>query len=432
MPRSNRSLTAPDVRAHIRDHVFGTASVTAADPVAARHSVGIELEWLTGYRGQHQRLSLDQAQAVVADLSPLPKGSLVTVEPGGQLELSSAPFASVNDALAGTATDLYVLDQACADRRIDLFALGADPVRPPERIVTAPRYSVMEAHFDQHGRAGRTMMCNTAAIQLNVGLGDECDTHTRWRLANVLGPVLVACFANSPFADSRPSGWRSTRLRTWWTLDPSRSAPVRLDGDPCERWTDYALDATVMLIRTGDRYESTGASLSFGRWLTDGHEFGWPALDDLAYHLTTLFPPVRPRGWLELRMFDALPTPFWQVAVAVTCALLDDTDHAETLVALVAGTEHLWVDAAQLGLGHPALQRAAVAVFEHALATLRNAGDENADLTSLYFDRWVARGRCPADDRLDQWRRDGTLFPPRESPVPYGVDALTVAAGSGR
>ena len=432
MTRTTRTLRAPDVHTHIRDHVFGTASVAAADPHAARHSVGIELEWLTGYRGEHQRLSLDQAQAVVADLSPLPNASLVTVEPGGQLELSSAPFASVNEALAATATDLYVLDQACAHRRIDLFALGADPIRVPERIVTAARYEVMEAYFDQLGRAGRTMMSNTAAIQLNVGLGDERVAASRWHLANALGPVLVACFANSPFADGRPSGWRSTRLRTWWALDPGRSAPVPVHGDPVDRFTEYALAANVMLVRTGDHHAPTGRPLPFGRWITDGHELGWPDLDDLAYHLTTLFPPVRPRGWLELRMFDALPTPFWQVAVAITCALLDDTDGAPGLADLDAGTEDLWVDAAQLGLGHPALHRAAVDVFTHALDRLTDADDENADLASLYFDRWVARGRCPADDRLDQWRRDGTLFPPRESPVPYGVDALTVAAGSGR
>ena len=90
------------------------------------------------------------------------------------------------------------------------------------------------------------------------------------------------------------------------------------------------------------------------------------------------------------------------------------------------------VDAAQLGLGHPALRAAATDLFRLALDLLEREHDDHADLASLYLDRWVARGRCPADDRLDQWRRDGTLFPPSESPVPYGVDALTVATGSQR
>lgn len=426
---ATRFLTAPDVVSHVRDHVFGAA--TAHDE-RAHDQVGIELEWLTGYRGHHQRLSLDQAHAVVADLSPLPGGSVVTVEPGGQLELSSPPFAGVNEALEGTAADLYVLDQACSQRRIELYAIGADPVRPPERIVTERRYTAMETYFDQQGRSGRTMMCNTAAIQLNIGLGATTDAVSRWRLANLLGPVLIASFANSPFASGRPSGWKSTRLRTWWSLDPTRSAPVGLQGDPVDQWVDYVLDARVMLIRRHGRFVAPSEGLTFGSWVSDGHELGRPTFADLEYHLTTLFPPVRPRGWLELRMYDALPTPFWQVAVAVTAALLRDPDAAPALERVLAGSNRLWVDAAQLGLGHPALRTAAVEVFELALEILERGDDEHADLTSLYLDRWVARGRCPADDRLDQWRRDGTLFPPSESPVPYGVDALTVATGSRR
>jgi glutamate--cysteine ligase len=427
---SARPLSLADVTTHVRDHVFGAAGL-AGDTPAVRDQVGIELEWLTGYRDR-QRLSLEQAQAVVADLSPLPNGSRITIEPGGQLELSSAPFATVDDAIEGTATDLYVLDQACAQRRIELFALGADPVRAPERIVTAPRYAAMESFFDRQGRSGRTMMCNTAAIQLNLGLGDEDMSATRWRVANLLGPVLIACFANSPFAAGGSSGWKSTRLRAWWTLDPSRSAPVVLDGDPVERWVDYLLDAQVMLVRRDGRHAAPTLPLTFGAWMHEGLESGPPTLDDLEYHLTTLFPPVRPRGWLELRMFDALPTPFWQVAVAVTAALVRTAEVAPTLERVLAPTSRLWIDAAQLGLGHPALRAAAAQVFDLALHLLEESDDPLTDLASLYLDRWVARGRCPADDRLDQWRRDGTLFPPSESPVPYGVDALTVATGAPR
>lgn len=430
MSTSAPPLTLADVARYVRDHVFGPADLPEDTP-AARDQVGIELEWLTGYRGR-QRLSLDQAQAVVADLSPLPRGSRITIEPGGQLELSSAPFATVADALEATATDLYVLDQACAQRRIDLYALGADPLRAPERIVTAPRYTAMESFFDRQGRSGRTMMCNTAAIQLNLGFGSEDEGPARWRAANLLGPVLIACFANSPFAAGGPSGWKSTRLQAWWALDPSRSAPVALGGDSADRWVEYLLDAQVMLMRRDGRHVAPATPITFGSWVVDGHEAGPPTHDDLAYHLTTLFPPVRPRGWLELRMFDALPTPFWQVAVAVTAALVRDRAVADALDELLGDSHRLWVDAAQLGLGHPELRAAATAVFELAVELLDHADDPHADLASLYLDRWVARGRCPADDRLDQWRRDGTLFPPSESPVPYGVDALTVATGAQR
>lgn len=427
----SRAVTLADVTAHVRDHVFGPGDLAGAAP-ADRDLVGIELEWLTGHHGG-RRLSLEQAQAVVTDLSPLPHGSRITIEPGGQLELSSDPFPTVGAALEGTATDLFVLDQACAQRGIDLYALGADPVREPERVVTAPRYAAMETFFDRSGRrAGRTMMCNTAAIQLNLGFGSDDEVATRWRIANLLGPVLIACFANSPFSAGSPSGWLSTRLRAWWALDPSRSAPVATTGDPVDRWVAYLLDAQVMLMRRDDRYEPPAEPLTFGAWLVDGHEAGPPTFDDLVYHLTTLFPPVRPRGWLELRMFDALPTPFWQVAVAVTAALVRTPTVAEHLERTLAPTRDLWVDAAQLGLAHPALGATAPPVFELAIELLEGEGDHHADLASLYLDRWVSRGRCPADGRLDQWRRDGTLFPPSESPVPYGVDTADLTAGRHR
>jgi glutamate--cysteine ligase len=420
-------LTRAVIESHVRDHVFGTASITDTTDAIARHSVGIELEWLTGYRGPQHRLSADQAAAVVADLSPLPKGSRVTIEPGGQLELSSARFDSLDEALAGTATDLFVLDHACDLRRIELIALGADPLRPPERVLDAQRYEAMEAFFETDGRAGKTMMCNTASVQVNVGLGDEQDTADRWRLANALGPTLSACFANSPFSDGRPSGWVSTRLRAWWQLDPSRAMPPRLARDPVECWTAYALDARVMLIRRGDGcWHPITERLTFAQWMAEGHELGWPTLDDFTYHLTTLFPPVRPRGWFEIRYIDALPTPFWHVAAAVISTVLDDAEARGRVWAAIDGTADLWIDAAQLGLAHPRLGRAGRDVFEIALDTLGRTCPDSAttDVVAGYFDRWVARGRSPADDRLDAWRRDGTSLSERHSPVPYGRELV--------
>jgi glutamate--cysteine ligase len=123
-----------------------------------------------------------------------------------------------------------------------------------------------------------------------------------------------------------------------------------------------------------------------------------------------------------VRIFDALPTPFWQVAVAVTHALLTAPHaHAEVLDA-VDGTTQLWVDAAQLGLGHPQLLASAKRLLPIAIELLDDAGHDPAivELVAGYADRWSSRGRTPADDRLDAWRRDGMLVPERESPVPYG------------
>ncbi len=174
----------------------------------------------------------------------------------------------------------------------------------------------------------------------------------------------------------------------------------------------------MLVDAAGEGFVPMIEPLRFGDWVADGHELGWPTLDDLRYHLTTLFPPVRPKGWLELRMFDALPSPAWQVAVAVTGALLGEPALAPQLDDLLADSAELWVDAAQLGLAHPVLGCSAIAVFDLALEALATAGvgTERRDLVDAYADRWVRRGRSPADDRVDSWRRTGDLFPPAESP----------------
>jgi len=406
VPAPKPDLTPAAVAALVAERVFGPG----ADP----DGLGVELEWLTSQGGRDRRLPIGDATALIERLSPLPDGSRLTLEPGGQLELSSAPYRTIDEVCDAAVADLAVLDGACEAEDVELIALGADPVRPPERVTRAARYRAMERYFDRLGRAGRTMMCNTAAIQVNVGLGAPDQVTERWRLANELGPTLIACFANSPFDGGLPSGWQSSRLRAWWALDPSRSRPVPCDIDPVAAWAAYALDAGVMFVHVDDELcLPVRGSMTFGEWLAGGHELGYPTEDDLRYHLTTLFPPVRPKGWLELRMFDALPSPMWQVAVAVAGVLLTDADAAPRIRAAVAPTTDLWVDAAQLGLAHPELARSASAVFDLALDGLRRASvsAERVELVEQYADRWIRLGRCPADDRLDAWRETGQLFP---------------------
>jgi glutamate--cysteine ligase len=418
VPAASPTLDAHAARQWCEQHVFAATSGPT--------TVGIELEWLTsGPDGE--RIPLDRLERLIDTAGTPPAGGRFTIEPGGQLELSTATRTTVDEACAAAAADLYLLDSHCAAGDIELVALGADPERNPERVVTDPRYQAMQAYFDTLGSAGRTMMCNTAALQINIGHANEDRLRDRWRIANALGPTLIACFANSPLAGGVPTGWQSSRLRSWWMIDPSRSAPVPSGGDPVTEWLVYALAAEVMLIRVGaDDHRPITSSLTFEQWMAEGHELGYPTIDDLAYHLTTLFPPVRPKGWLELRMFDTLPTPFWHVATAVTFALLAD-DLLDEVAEAVDDTRRLWVDAAQLGLGHPALARSARRCFELALEALESGPTDSGTLEVVgsFRDRWVRRGRCPADDRLDAWRRDGTLWPRRESPVRYVDEILT-------
>jgi glutamate--cysteine ligase len=280
----------------------------------------------------------------------------------------------------------------------------------------------MEAYFDVEGFAGRTMMCSTAAVQVNVETGSAADVAARWHLAHAVGPVLVAMFAHSPVPGGGGCGPRSARQQVWSVMDPSRTAPVygpvlgdggaAPAGSPVEDWLRYALAARVMMIRaTPERFVPVDGPLgsqvlTFAAWMQQGHELGWPTIDDFEYHLTTLFPPVRPKGWLELRMLDALPDPWWRVAAAVTIALLEDADAgAAALEAVCAppqgtGVADHWRSAARHGLADPALRAAAQLVYPAALDGLGRLAVDRATVSAAedFHERFVARGLCPADD----------------------------------
>ncbi len=412
MPAPQPVLTGPEARGIVAERGFG--GPTAPPEEADR--VGVELEWLAVCAKDRARPApFDAVQAITAELDPLPRASRVTFEPGGQLELSSAPLpgSQASDALDD---DLAVLTPALADAGVGLVAVGLEPGSPRPRVVRSPRYDAMEAFFDADGGAGRLMMASTAALQINVDFGSSGDVANRWRLAHDVGPVLAAAFANSPLADGRPSGWRSARLAIWSALDQGRSTAVTTTGSPREAWAEYALAARVMLVRCSESsHVALTETVSFADWIEHGHRLGWPTSDDLDYHLTTLFPPVRPRGWLELRMIDALPSPWWRAAVAVSVALVTDPEIAPTVRAAVEPVRDRWGVAARYGLAHPDLARAARVCFDAAAAVM--APGTSRDATAAFIDRYVARGRCPADDTLTAWARDGYVVPPLEAPA---------------
>jgi len=364
------SLSEDDVREHVRGICFKKGPPGL---------VGAETEWLVADRGRpDEPVPVERLRGPLTR-RPLPGGSRVTFEPGGQLELSSRALPGAEAVCAALTADL-----AEVHRRVPGIALvgaGVDPVRPPRMQLDEPRYRCMSGYFGD-----LTMMCSTASVQVCLDIGTAEQAARRWRLAHLLGPVLVASFANSPLHRGRRTGWRSTRQAVWARLDPTRTtAPV--GDDPEEAWTEYALDAQVMLIRGESWIIRPG--FTFREWMRTGR----PTLDDFAYHLTTLFPPVRPQGWLELRMIDALPEPYWRVPVAGAAALVDLVpDAAEAAAEPVA---HAWTRAARDGLRDPALAAAALACFEAACSVLTGP---LKDLTERYAERYVARALCPADD----------------------------------
>ncbi|HEX6468412.1 MAG TPA: ergothioneine biosynthesis glutamate--cysteine ligase EgtA [Streptosporangiaceae bacterium] len=396
-------------------------------------TVGAETEWFVIHPEDPARyVSLNRVRALLPAAGGFPAGSRLTFEPGGQLELSSRPRPGPAAACRSMGADLSHARRLLAAAGLALAGTGVDPHRTPRLQETADRYACMFAYF---GMAGLDMMCTTASVQVCLDVGaDRADAVRRWRLAHALGPMFVAAFANSPVQAGRRTGLRSTRQAIWAGLDPGRTLPVRASGDgpaawaagagwmadgpaqdaddPAASWARYALDARLMLMPDGHGGWIANPGLTFREWL----EKGEPALEDLTYHLSTLFPPVRPRGWLELRMIDALPEPYWPVPVAVAAALLDDPAATAIAEAAVEPCAERWTEAARDALTDPPLARAARTCFAAAQAALlRQGAAPLARLVAAYAERYVERGRCPADDVIDP-------APPRKrrrSPEPH-------------
>ncbi|MFD3531051.1 ergothioneine biosynthesis glutamate--cysteine ligase EgtA [Streptomyces sp. NPDC058664] len=380
-------------------------------------TVGVELEWLV-HELRDPRLPVPPPRLAAAHdaVRSLPLVSALTFEPGGQLELSSRPAGSLMECLDSLAADLRSVRSALGSLGLTLSGYGVDPWNAPRgRVLHEPRYDAMEAALDRTGPAGRAMMCESASVQICLDAGVEepgpLGYHRRWRLAHLVGAVLVAAFANSPLHGGRRTGWRSTRQALWTDLDPLRALAPPPDGEPRAEWATHVLDTPVMCVRADEGPWDVPEGLTFRDWLRTG--LPRPAdADDLRYHMTTLFPPVRPRGHLELRMVDAQPgRDGWMVPVAVTTAVFDDPEAAETVYRAVkplaeragagpAPRNPLWLAAARDGLADPELHAAARAVFAAALEALPRIGasEELRRSVAAFHERYVIPGSCPADD----------------------------------
>ncbi|OBF14101.1 ergothioneine biosynthesis glutamate--cysteine ligase EgtA [Mycobacterium sp. ACS4331] len=365
--------------------------------------VGIEIEaHCIDLADPLRRPSWAEIQQVIAGLPALPGRSRITVEPGGAVELSGPPEDGVMPAISGMLADRAVLQDAFTDAGLGLLLLGADPLREPRRVNPGGRYAAMERFFTASGSAdaGAAMMTSTASVQVNLDAGPESGWAGRVRLAHALGPTMIAIAANSPLLGGRFTGWASTRQQVWGRLDSARCGPVLgVSGeDPAADWARYALKAPVMLVHAPDAVPVLDwvpfTDWADGRVLLGGRR---PTTADLEYHLTTLFPPVRPRGWLEIRYLDALPDMLWPAVVFTLTTLLDDAEAAAVAAEAVGPVAAAWDTAARLGLRDRHLRDAAVACVSLA-AELAPAelAESMAELVAL-----VAQGRSPADDVAD-------------------------------
>jgi glutamate--cysteine ligase len=343
---------------------------------------GVELEWtvhhvdnparelelpaLRAALGPHAPRTLDPA----SPMTPLPGGSIVTVEPGGQVELSTPPATSLAHLNASVEADIAVLDRLLASQGLRTGSHGIDPYREPSQIINSPRYAAMAHAFEAYRPYGRIMMGSTAGLQICVDPGKGVE---RWRALHTLGPALLAAFANSRRHAGRDTRCASARMCAWQRLDPARTAPVwrGADGsdDAAAGWARYAVHAPLLCVRRPGQRWNAPPDTSFADWI-NGALREPPTRDDLRYHLTTLFPPVRPRGYLEVRYLDTQPRGEWMAPVAVVTALLDEPATIAEAERRAAPAIDRWETAASCGISDPGIAAAARGLLTLALERL--------------------------------------------------------------
>jgi glutamate--cysteine ligase len=334
--------------------------------------------------------------------------SAVTLEPGGQVELSGLPAPDIVTAVAELRHDALSARLALARLGLGLAHTGADPLRPSCRVSQRPRYRAMEKHFAATGRSvpGAVMMNSTAALQVNLQAGPQRGWRERIARAHRLGPTMLAISASSPWLHARDTGWKSARQRAWAGLDARGCGPVPgcfspngrsgALSDPAAAWARYALSAPVLFVRTGGgEAAAVGKSIPFEQWASGAVRLGGrlPTAADLDVHLTTLFPPVRLRGYLELRYLDMTAPRWWPAIAAVVTTLMDDPVAADLAAEATQRSALLWTRAARDGLGDPVLADSARRCLRIA------AGRVPAELAPAVADlaELIDSGRCPGD-----------------------------------
>jgi glutamate--cysteine ligase len=241
-----------------------------------------------------------------------PKGGAVSLEPGGQLELSGAPLETLHETHEELRQHLIEVGEVGRELGIGFLGIGFSPVWPLAQTPMMPkeRYRIMTRYMPKRGRRGLDMMFRTATVQVNMDFSDERDMVAKLRAGLALQPVATALFANSPFTDGKPNGFQSLRAEVWRDTDPDRTGLMPFAFEPgmgFERYVDYALDVPMYFVYRDGRYiDVAGASFrDFLGGKLAALPGARPTLDDWADHLTTLFPDVRLKHFLEMRGADA-------------------------------------------------------------------------------------------------------------------------------
>lgn len=373
-----------------------------------------------------------EGENIIALRRPKGQGSeTISLEPGGQFELSGAPVEMVHETCAETHEHLEQVSEIGRDLGLGFLGLGFSPTWTLAETPRMPkqRYQVMTRYMPMVGSHGLEMMYRTCTIQVNLDFGDEADMVKKFRVSLALQPIATAIFAASPFKEGKPNGYKSLRSEVWRDTDRNRTGMLPFVFEPgmsFDRYTEYALGVPMYFIYRDGRYiDVAGASFrDFMEGRLPQLPGERPTLDDWSDHLTTLFPEVRMKRFLEMRGADggrwrricALPA-FWVGLLYDQSAL----DAAWDLVKSWTAEERQELrDAVPQAALDAKFRRGVVRdIAAEAVAIARtglksrgrlNARQQDETIHLAFVEETVASGRCPADDLLARyngvWQQD--------------------------
>jgi glutamate--cysteine ligase len=354
-------------------------------------------------------------------------GCNVTLEPGGQLELSGAPLETLHQTCCEVHTHLDEVRKVAAPVGVGMLGMGFQPKWRREDIPWMPkgRYAIMRGYMPKKGSLGLDMMTRTCTVQVNLDYSSERDMVRKFRVGLALQPVATALFANSPFTEGRPNGFLSYRSHIWTDTDPDRSGMLPFvfdEGFGFERYVDYLLEVPMYFVYREGRYIDVSGQ-SFRDFLAGrlpGLPGELPTMSDWADHITTAFPEVRLKRYLEMRGADAGPWSALCALPALWVGLLYDRDALGQAEALVAGWTqeelvHLRGEVPRHALATPFRGGTVLDVARDMLAIARKGLERRARMNwdgqdeTRYLkplDRIVAEGRTLAEEKLGRFEKD--------------------------
>ncbi|PCH65832.1 MAG: glutamate--cysteine ligase [Rhodobacteraceae bacterium] len=381
---------------------------------------------LEGLRDQHGWSPVSEG----GNLIGLEKdGANVSLEPGGQLELSGAPLETIHETCDEVNAHLKDVKDIADKIGVGFIGLGAAPEWTHDQMPLMPkgRYKLMDAYMGKVGTMGRVMMRRTCTVQVNIDFGSEADMVKKFRVALALQPVATALFANSPFFEGKVNGQKSWRSRVWRDLDPARTGTLPFvfeEGFGFERYAEFALNVPMYFVyRNGEYIDALGQSFrDFLRGELPALPGEMPTLSDWADHLTTIFPEARIKQYMEMRGADggpwrrlcALPA-FWvgvmydQTSLDAAWDLVKDWD-TETREALRVAAAKDGLQAQVGSINMHDLAREVVALADAGLKARARPGvgglvpDESHFLSALQDS--LESGKVPADELLEHYHGD--------------------------